>query len=1209
MEIYKITSPKDWSYFANGSANILFKYTGTNDYLTHKLLRLRLLKEDEEYISTCELYDFIELKCKHLFPKQIIDIQLIVLTSEFVRGLDSAGFKLQLNERYGLLIPNILDGNYTKISLSKHCQLYLGSEDDNKNNSNSNSNSNTRNTGTQPSSNQNLEHDPQSHAARGVESNLASSTHDAQLFNPNLHSHQSLSHSSNRSGNTHDPNGHLVNGSMASSPLNSSTPINSIIFEIKPKWLYDNKSSNYCRTCSLNQLRNVPRHFCPLDLLYPQTINQGLDDIFSKIPPEIIDLIEVKNQFPLKQLFYEFLSNPDQNVFAKLKQYQKINNKNDLIENLTSSHDVSQNLSLVMTLRDVGLFIKFEKYDRNNNIHNSHNNINNLITLPPAPPLSQINGSASLNSTPVSKPLHSCSAQNPHQAPDEQGNRYLITCNIYDLDLKSRMKYKHWLQVEHELQGIYNSNNPNWRHCCKKPASLDHPQEPHTFNIQKDNAYDEDEEIRDIIDKTSKLQIKSKSSLHSPFTKYVSPLVLTALSALVRIYHIDAAKYVVWDEAHFGKFGSHYLKREIYFDVHPPLGKLLVALSGYLAGYDGSFEFESGKEYPDGMDFVFMRVFNCLFGILVTPLTYRTAVLAGFDQWTCWFISLMVIFEQISLTLSKFILLDSMLLFFTVFTFFCLMNLHKVRSVGEELSKEGIKWLVLTGISIGCVCSVKWVGLFVTALVGLYTGYDLMIKFFQLTSTNTMNVKTYVKHWVLKSATLIIIPILLYMVAFKVHFMVLNHTGPGDGSISTLLQASLKGNNLQFGPRTVAGGSIVTIRSQGLSPNLLHSHHHVYPEGSGQQQATTYGFKDVNNEFEIELVNDSGLGGLVTQDSPIRIKHSKTGNYLEASPIAAPITKQNYEISLSPLSNVSISAHDWILDIQAQEPSPSDYFKNENKLELHPISTAFRLKHKDLGCYLATTGNSLPSWGYQQGEVVCKYPYFVKDKTTWWNVEEHRNEHLEPPAVEYVPPKPKFWREFVLVNYGMLASNNALVPDPDKFDKLSSEWWEWPILNTGLRMCGWGDEDTKYFLIGNPVVTWLSNIGLLFCMVYMLFSLLRYQRQSQPSANSSSCEVAQCVLPFSGWILHYVPFIVMGRVKYLHHYVPALYFAIFSTGFLMHKLVWQNRYLPQVVKIAIYLVVNLSIVFTFWYLRDLAFGMKGSSKQYQNLRLLSSWMI
>jgi len=122
---------------------------------------------------------------------------------------------------------------------------------------------------------------------------------------------------------------------------------------------------------------------------------------------------------------------------------------------------------------------------------------------------------------------------------------------------------------------------------------------------------------------------------------HVAPAAYTLLSCWTRFHKIGKSPVVVWDEAHFGKFASHYLKREFYFDVHPPLGKMLVGLAGLLSGYNGGFEFKSGEAYPDSVPYVAMRVMMATYGVLMVPLGWYTAVELGMSTRACHMVALM----------------------------------------------------------------------------------------------------------------------------------------------------------------------------------------------------------------------------------------------------------------------------------------------------------------------------------------------------------------------------------------------------------------------------------------------------------------------------------------------------------------------------------------------------------------------------------------
>lgn len=77
----------------------------------------------------------------------------------------------------------------------------------------------------------------------------------------------------------------------------------------------------------------------------------------------------------------------------------------------------------------------------------------------------------------------------------------------------------------------------------------------------------------------------------------------------------------------------------------------------------------------------------------------------------------------------------------------------------------------------------------------------------------------------------------------------------------------------------------------------------------------------------------------------------------------------------------------------------------------------------------------------------------------------------------------------------MMTSNNALIPDPDKEDVLASKPFDWPFLHLGLRMCGWGDHQLKYYLLGNPVVWWGSTTSLFAGILVFGIYVLRMQRK------------------------------------------------------------------------------------------------------------------
>jgi dolichyl-phosphate-mannose-protein mannosyltransferase len=413
---------------------------------------------------------------------------------------------------------------------------------------------------------------------------------------------------------------------------------------------------------------------------------------------------------------------------------------------------------------------------------------------------------------------------------------------------------------------------------------------------------------------------------------------------------------------------------------------MLVGLSGYLAGYNGSFEFKSGETYPEEVNYTFMRIFNALFGAACIPLAYFTARELSFQRPAVWLVTLMVLCENSYATISRFILLDSMLLCFTFTTILCWARFHRLQK--QTFSAEWFAWLFLTGLSIGCVCSVKWVGLFCTAMVGLYTAEDLWNKFGDL----KMPKVELAAHVASRVLGLIVLPLLVYMFTFYIHFLVLENSGPGDAQMSSLFQANLKGTEVgKDSPLEVAYGSKATLKNMGYGGGLLHSHVQTYPEGSNQQQITCYHHKDANNDWFFYPNRDEpefdpeGPIRFVENKNIIRLIHAQTGRNLHSHQVSAPITKADHEVSCYGNLTVGDDKDHWQVEI-VDDAAYSD------KSKIRTLTTAFRLRHVALGCYLRAGNVNLPQWGFKQIETTCVKENKPGDKYTHWNVEAHVNE-------------------------------------------------------------------------------------------------------------------------------------------------------------------------------------------------------------------------
>lgn len=95
-----------------------------------------------------------------------------------------------------------------------------------------------------------------------------------------------------------------------------------------------------------------------------------------------------------------------------------------------------------------------------------------------------------------------------------------------------------------------------------------------------------------------------------------------------------------------------------------------------------------------------------------------------------------------------------------------------------------------------------------------------------------------------------------------------------------------------------------------------------------------------------------------------------------------------------------------------------------------------------------------------------------------------------------------------------------------------------------------------------------------------------------------------CGFLFMGWALHYFPFYLMQRQLFLHHYFPALYFAI-----LLSCAVFDIATNPLRQRTRLYLAVGLivMVIWTFAHFSPLAYGTPWTRKECEKAKWHKTW--
>lgn len=687
-------------------------------------------------------------------------------------------------------------------------------------------------------------------------------------------------------------------------------------------------------------------------------------------------------------------------------------------------------------------------------------------------------------------------------------------------------------------------------------------------------------------------------------------LAIFLLSLATRYYKLDHPKAIVFDELHYIKFITLYLKRIFYFDAQPPLGKQIISIASYLSGFNGDLGYSQiGEALRPDVPIHHMRLVPCICGTLIAPLFYLVSLELGFHQAIAGLVSILVITENSLLTQSRFILLEPIILLLTVSSIYCYLKFRKTYSE---------PWLGLASLLTTLAFCTKYSGfhshIFLLGLV-IHNWWQ---------SIELTEPKILLRRAFTYSVLLVIIPVVIYVAIYYAHLSWLTKAGPHDHIMTSAFQASLEdglASITQGQPLEIVHGSQITLRHTHGRSCWLHSHEHLYPikysDGRGsshQQQVTCYTFKDVNNWW---IVKRPDLDELLVTEPLSRVKdndmvqliHGLTGRALNSHDVASAMSPFSQEVSCYVDHNISMPAQNlWLIRLSNPEATGGYW---------HTLHSRVQLIHANSSLALRFSGRQLPDWGFHQHEVVADKE--LKNDDTIWNVEEHRytksddqtEREIQLGHAEFVPLEPtklNFFEKFYELHYKLLTYQQDSLKD---HIYASDSPIDWVLLNRGTAywVDGASESNAQIFLIGNVDIYRLGLVSIGLLISIFLHCIICRRRKALDGIFSKLWPKVQLhtTVLLGGYLAHLLPFFLYEPPLFLQCYLNALVFKILIIGALFDYFLELSSW-----KITFYglsVAILIKVIGTFFSLSPLSYGFELTDSQVEELKWKETWQL